>query len=239
MSSARSAFGMPAERALLDAHLGVDLLVGRRDRGVLAQRHRERAGEQAGDAADARRCARSAPRRHAGDQRGVADQSVHRAECRRAQPAAGHVAVRVIELMRQPGASVGCRPSDSSYTRFNAWSFARSSQVCLRLPHHSFRGRGDGLPSGMTTTAEHLRNTLDGRWRDVKNRMRRELSSEIFRPHYTPNTVIARTKVARAAEDHGGRTARPRTGSRRSTAATATSARRSPRSRCWRCPTCR
>ncbi|MDT7760916.1 MAG: acyl-CoA oxidase [Mycobacterium sp.] len=48
----------------------------------------------------------------------------------------------------------------------------------------------------MTTTAEHLRNTLDGRWRDVKNRMREELSSEIFRPHYTPNTVIARTKVA-------------------------------------------
>jgi acyl-CoA oxidase len=48
----------------------------------------------------------------------------------------------------------------------------------------------------MTTTAEHLRNALDGRWRDVKNRMREELSSEIFRPHYTPNTVIARTKVA-------------------------------------------
>src|SRR5690348_1482853 len=70
----------------------------------------------------------------------------------------------------------------------------------------------------MTTTAEHLRNTLDGRWRDVKNRMREELCSEIFRPHYTPNTVIARTKVmeqmklmaaAGAAEDgfrkeHGG-----------------------------------
>ena len=70
----------------------------------------------------------------------------------------------------------------------------------------------------MTTTADHLRNTLDGRWRDMKNRMRQELSSEIFRPHYTPNTVIARTKVGEqlkimaakgAAEDgfkkeHGG-----------------------------------
>ena len=69
----------------------------------------------------------------------------------------------------------------------------------------------------MTTTAEHLRNTLDGRWRDMKNRMREELSNEVFRPHYTPNTVIARTKVAEqlkimaapAAEDgfkkeHGG-----------------------------------
>ena len=70
----------------------------------------------------------------------------------------------------------------------------------------------------MTTTAEHLRNTLDGRWRDAKNKMRGELSTEVFRPHYTPNTVIARTKVAEqmkimaaagAAEDgfkkeHGG-----------------------------------
>ncbi|BBY83046.1 acyl-CoA dehydrogenase family protein [Mycolicibacterium pulveris] len=70
----------------------------------------------------------------------------------------------------------------------------------------------------MTTTAEHLRNALDGRWRDVKNQVREELSSEVFRPHYTPNTVIARTKVAEqmkimaargAAEDgfkkeHGG-----------------------------------
>jgi acyl-CoA oxidase len=70
----------------------------------------------------------------------------------------------------------------------------------------------------MTTTAEHLRNTLDGRWRDVKNRLREQLASEVFRPHYTPNTVIARTKVAEqlkimaahgAAEDgfkkeHGG-----------------------------------
>ncbi|WP_044524267.1 acyl-CoA dehydrogenase family protein, partial [Mycolicibacterium septicum] len=61
-------------------------------------------------------------------------------------------------------------------------------------------------------------NALDGRWRDVKNAMRARLSDEIFRPHYTPNTVIARAKVgeqlkimaaAGAAEDgfrkeHGG-----------------------------------
>jgi acyl-CoA oxidase len=70
----------------------------------------------------------------------------------------------------------------------------------------------------MTTTADHLRNALDGRWRDMKNRMRQELSSDVFKPHYTPNTVIARTKVTEqmrimaangAAEDgfkkeHGG-----------------------------------
>ena len=48
----------------------------------------------------------------------------------------------------------------------------------------------------MTSTAEHLRNALDGRWRDVKNQTRDRLSDEQFRPHYTPNTVIARAKVA-------------------------------------------
>ncbi len=70
----------------------------------------------------------------------------------------------------------------------------------------------------MTTTAQHLQDALDGRWKDVKNRVRAELTNEVFRPHYTPNTVIARTKVgeqlkimaaAGAAEDgfkkeHGG-----------------------------------
>jgi acyl-CoA oxidase len=70
----------------------------------------------------------------------------------------------------------------------------------------------------MTTTAEHLRNALDGRWRDVKNNVRTELSTQVFKPHYTPNTAIARAKVAEqmkimaaagAAEDgfrkeHGG-----------------------------------
>jgi acyl-CoA oxidase len=47
----------------------------------------------------------------------------------------------------------------------------------------------------MTTTSEHLRNALDGRWRDVRNTARQHLSNEVFRPHYTPNTVIARTKA--------------------------------------------
>lgn len=43
--------------------------------------------------------------------------------------------------------------------------------------------------------SDHLRDTLDGPWRDVKTQMRQELSNEIFRPHYTPITSIARTKV--------------------------------------------
>ena len=52
------------------------------------------------------------------------------------------------------------------------------------------------MATDMTSTAEHLRNALDGRWRDVKKRMRASLAEDLFRPHYTPNTVIARTKVA-------------------------------------------
>ena len=69
-----------------------------------------------------------------------------------------------------------------------------------------------------TDLAQHLRNTLDGRWHDVKNRCREQLAGEVFRPHYTPTTVIARTRAleqlkiiaaAGAAEDgfrkeHGG-----------------------------------
>src|SRR5262249_8315088 len=46
-----------------------------------------------------------------------------------------------------------------------------------------------------TSTAEHLRNALDGRWRDVKNQTRAKFGHEQFRRHYTPNTVIARAKV--------------------------------------------
>ncbi|ORV47029.1 acyl-CoA oxidase [Mycolicibacter engbaekii] len=45
-------------------------------------------------------------------------------------------------------------------------------------------------------TSKALRDTLDGRWRPVKQRVRATLSDEKFRPHYTPNTVIARAKVA-------------------------------------------
>jgi acyl-CoA oxidase len=48
----------------------------------------------------------------------------------------------------------------------------------------------------ITKTAEHLRNALDGRWRDVKNQTRELLNQDQFKPHYTPNTVIARAKVA-------------------------------------------
>lgn len=52
------------------------------------------------------------------------------------------------------------------------------------------------MASDSTTIAEQLRNALDGRWRDVRNQLRSTMSEDLFRPHYTPNTVIARTKVA-------------------------------------------
>ena len=63
------------------------------------------------------------------------------------------------------------------------------------VSEHGLGSVTGGYRAHMTTTADHLRNALDGRWRDTKNRMRQELSSEVFKPHYTPNTVIARTKV--------------------------------------------
>ncbi|HEY3996960.1 MAG TPA: acyl-CoA dehydrogenase [Mycobacterium sp.] len=52
------------------------------------------------------------------------------------------------------------------------------------------------MASDNTNTAEQLRNALDGRWRDVRNQLRKSFTEDLFRPHYTPNTVIARTKVA-------------------------------------------
>ncbi|KQH75191.1 acyl-CoA oxidase [Mycobacterium gordonae] len=52
------------------------------------------------------------------------------------------------------------------------------------------------MASDNKSTADYIRDALDGRWRDVKNETRAKLSHEAFRPHYTPNTVIARAKVA-------------------------------------------
>ncbi|MFV8320760.1 MULTISPECIES: acyl-CoA dehydrogenase family protein [unclassified Mycobacterium] len=52
------------------------------------------------------------------------------------------------------------------------------------------------MASDNKSTADYIRDALDGRWRDVKNETRAKLSHEAFRPHHTPNTVIARAKVA-------------------------------------------
>ncbi|GCE43316.1 Acyl-coenzyme A oxidase 3, peroxisomal [Rhodococcus wratislaviensis] len=71
----------------------------------------------------------------------------------------------------------------------------------------------------MATTADHLRSTLDGRWREVRERVRAELSgTPDFAPHYTPDLDEARAKTlaqlrllasngyaaAGFAKDHGG-----------------------------------
>lgn len=47
----------------------------------------------------------------------------------------------------------------------------------------------------MTSTADHLTTALDGQWAKVRDDIRQALSRPEFTPHYTPNTVIARTKV--------------------------------------------
>lgn len=82
-----------------------------------------------------------------------------------------------------------------------------------RAPH------GDGYCRVMATTADHLRSTLDGRWREVRERVRAELSgSPDFAPHYTPDLDEARAKTLAQlrllasngyaadgfAKDHGG-----------------------------------
>ena len=56
----------------------------------------------------------------------------------------------------------------------------------------------------MTTTAEHLRNTLDGRWRDVKNRMRDKLVQRNLPAALHPEHRHRPHEGGGADEDHGG-----------------------------------
>ncbi|MFD5807855.1 acyl-CoA dehydrogenase [Rhodococcus aetherivorans] len=44
----------------------------------------------------------------------------------------------------------------------------------------------------MTTTAEHIRITLDGAWRQARERARADLDRSEFAPHYTPDLDAAR-----------------------------------------------
>lgn len=46
----------------------------------------------------------------------------------------------------------------------------------------------------MASTAEHLRNALDGRWKEVRSRVRSEMTDPRFAPHYTPDLQEARAK---------------------------------------------
>lgn len=70
----------------------------------------------------------------------------------------------------------------------------------------------------MASTAEHLRNALDGRWKEARSRVRSELTDPRFAPHYTPDLQEARAKSLEQmriladlgyaengfAEEHGG-----------------------------------
>lgn len=70
----------------------------------------------------------------------------------------------------------------------------------------------------MATTADHLRTTLDGRWNDVREKVRSDLSRPEFTPHFTPDLAEARAKTLSQmhllaesgyaadgfASDHGG-----------------------------------
>ncbi|MET4609071.1 acyl-CoA oxidase [Rhodococcus sp. PvR044] len=44
----------------------------------------------------------------------------------------------------------------------------------------------------MATTADHLRTTLDGQWREVREKVRVDLTREEFAPHFTPDLKAAR-----------------------------------------------
>jgi hypothetical protein len=88
--------------AAFDVHLGVDLLVGRGDRHVLTQRHGERPGQQAGDAAE-RDGLGIAGGRDTGDQGGIATQAVHGAEGGRPQPASADIGMGVPDVVRRVG----------------------------------------------------------------------------------------------------------------------------------------
>ena len=61
----------------------------------------------------------------------------------------------------------------------------------------------------MTTIAEHLRNTLDGRWRDVKNQMRERLTDESL-PSALHTEHGDRPHQSGRADEHHGRRRRGR-----------------------------
>jgi hypothetical protein len=91
----------PAPKLLaLHCDLGLSELGLGGDRGVLADRHRERAGGQARQARQRDRLRLGLTAGNTGDQREVGDQAVHRAENRGTKPAAADLAVGMVRIVR-------------------------------------------------------------------------------------------------------------------------------------------
>ena len=139
---------MHAEGAPLDADLGVDLLVG-----GLTDVYSPSAIENAPATRPAKPlsttvCALAAAA-DAGNQCGVADKTVHRAERRGPQPTAADVAVPVIEACAARRSARRMPPVPTrSWCRFNATRFAWSSSGLPTFATSQFPRPREGLPSG-------------------------------------------------------------------------------------------
>ena len=89
-----------AQLLTLDVEFGEDQFALRGDGGVFAGRHREGAGREARQAGDHDGLRGDGAARHAGHQREVGDEPVHRTEDGRPQPSAVDVAVGVVVAVR-------------------------------------------------------------------------------------------------------------------------------------------
>ena len=197
---------MRAERATFDPDLGVDLLVGRRHRGVLPQRHRERARQQTGDTAEAPRCVRCAPAATPAISAVLLTRpSIAPKVAARSQPPVTSLWV-VIELMRQAGRRQPAASTLGHGDQFNA------TRVCAGLLRFACVGgvtvgmqRSAGYRRVMTTTAgssaQHAGRPLARREEpDARGTVQRDLPAALH-PEHGDRAHQGR----RAAEDHGRR----------------------------------
>jgi hypothetical protein len=91
-------FGVAVELAALDGDLGLGQLALRRHGRELTGGHRAGAGDDAREAGEDHRVGGGAAAHHTGDEGEVRDEPVHHAEGGGAEPAAGHIAVRAVQL---------------------------------------------------------------------------------------------------------------------------------------------
>ena len=172
--------GEQSEHLLFQRHLGVHQLVLVGDRDVLAGAHRERPRHQRGHAGQHDRVRRRLAPAQPGDQGGVGDQPVHRAEDGRPQPAAGHVTVPV-----RPSRAQRRRPGLRRRPAYLLVSHVRSSPpgrgpsgAChgrsIRCACHgtagSRRPAGSGPVPALYTSVSELVGSLASCWRAPRSR---------------------------------------------------------------------